>query len=84
MAINRGVIVAERHIHMTEEDAKFFNVVDKEKVSIRISTERGGVYDNVTVRVGTKDQMALECHIDTEEANAMGVKSSATVKLLKK
>ncbi|MCD3216250.1 phosphate propanoyltransferase [Clostridium botulinum C] len=77
--IEEGVIVAQRHIHMTPEDAKTFGVHDGDIVSINLDTLRGGIYNNVIIRAN--DTSKLECHIDIEEANAMGInpKSKITI-----
>lgn len=66
--LEKGVIIAHRHIHMSEEDAKEFGVKDKEFVSVRVGGERGVVFENVLVRV--RHDFVLEMHIDTDEANA--------------
>lgn len=79
--LEKGVIVAKRHIHMTPQDAQELNVLDKEIVCIKIDTARGGIYDNTTVRV--TDESTLECHLDTEEANAMGITSKDNIKIIK-
>ncbi|WP_270598831.1 phosphate propanoyltransferase [Enterococcus asini] len=71
LEIDKGVIVAQRHIHMLPEDAGRFGVQDGEVVSIAFSGKRGGVLNNVVIRA--KANSGLECHIDTEEANALGV-----------
>jgi propanediol utilization protein len=76
-----GLIVAQRHIHMTPEDAKHFGVYDGQVISIQINTLRGGIYNNVVIRAN--DASALECHIDTEEANAMKVDSLTKIKIIK-
>lgn len=76
-----GLIVAQRHIHMTPQDAQHFGVCDGQMVSIQFHGPRGGIYNNVAVRAN--DASALECHIDTEEANAMNVNSLSKVKLIK-
>jgi propanediol utilization protein len=76
-----GLIVAQRHIHMTLQDAERLGVHDGQIVSIQIDGPRGGIYSNVAVRAN--DASALECHIDTEEANAMNVNSSTKIKLIK-
>lgn len=76
-----GLIVAQRHIHMTLEDAKHFGVYDGQVISIQINTLRGGIYNNVVIRAN--DASALECHIDTEEANAMKVDSLTKIKIIK-
>jgi len=76
-----GLIVAQRHIHMTIEDAEHFGVSDGQVVSIQISGLRGGIYNNVAVRAN--EESALECHLDTEEANAMKIDSLSKIKLIK-
>lgn len=79
--LTQGVIVAQRHIHMLPEEAKHFGVVDGEQVSIEFDGPRGGVLNNVIIRATANS--GLECHIDTEEANALGVTSSTRIDILK-
>ncbi len=76
-----GLIVAQRHIHMTPQDADRIGVCDGQVVSIQVDGPRGGTYGNVAVRA--TNASALECHIDTEEANAMSVKSDSKIKIIK-
>ncbi len=76
-----GVMVAQRHIHMLPQDAERLGVHDGQNVSLEVEGLRGGILANVIVRV--TGQSGLECHIDTEEANAMGLGSSSTVKIIK-
>jgi len=68
VVLDKGVIIAQRHIHMTEEDAEKFGVEDKDLVSVRVGGERGVIFENVLVRV--RNDFVLEMHIDTDEANA--------------
>lgn len=71
ITIDKGVIVAKRHIHVTPENAKELNVVDKEIVQVKIKTEqRSLIFDDVVVRVSPS--FALAMHIDTDESNAAG------------
>ncbi|HEL1972461.1 TPA: phosphate propanoyltransferase [Streptococcus suis] len=79
--LTKGCIVAKRHIHMNSNDAKHFGVEDKQVVSLEIPGERGGVIHNVVVRV--KDSFSLECHLDTEEANALGVTGLNKLRVVK-
>lgn len=79
--IREGLIVAQRHIHMTPEDAKRFGVEDGQVVSIQFDGPRGGVFHNVAIRAN--DASSLECHLDIEEANAMGIGPNSKVKILK-
>ena len=66
--IKEGLIVAKRHIHMTQEDADNLGVEDKQIVSVEVDTARPVIFKDVVVRV--KDSFALAMHVDTDEANA--------------
>jgi propanediol utilization protein len=76
-----GAIIAKRHIHMTPKDALEYGVYDGQCVSIEVLGERGGVYREVMIRV--TESSALDLHLDTEEANAMGIHSLSIIKLVK-
>lgn len=79
--IEEGLVVAQRHIHMTSEDAKNLGVCDGDIVSIKCDDLRGGVYSNVAIRAN--DTSKLECHLDIEEANAMGINSRSKIVIVK-
>jgi propanediol utilization protein len=79
--LREGAIVARRHIHMRPEDAERFGVGDGAVVSIRLSGARGGVYDQVVIRVS--EASTLDCHIDVEEANGMGVGPASIAQIVK-
>ncbi len=66
-----GVILAQRHIHMSDDDAAQFGVKDKDVVKVRADGERAVVFENVLVRV--RQDFVLELHLDTDEANAAGI-----------
>ncbi|MCQ2471828.1 MAG: phosphate propanoyltransferase [Clostridia bacterium] len=67
--IEKGVIVAKRHIHATPEDAENFGIADKQIVSVKVESDgRSLVFGDVIVRVSPK--YALAMHIDTDESNA--------------
>ena len=69
--LTSGVIVAQRHIHMSPLDALILRVSHGDSVSVAIEGDaRRLVFDNVAVRVSP--DMCLEMHIDTDEANAAG------------
>jgi propanediol utilization protein len=79
--IKEGIIVAQRHIHMLPADATRLDVHDGDRVSIEFGGLRGGTLNNVVIRA--KDHSKLECHIDTEEANALGVTSGTEISITK-
>lgn len=79
--LHSQVICAWRHIHMSEQDARRLNVINGQKVSVRSTGERQLTFDEVVVRI--REDFALEFHIDTEEANAAGLKNGAQVTLVR-
>ncbi len=70
VTISQGVIAAQRHIHITPEDARLFGVKDKQVVALKTFTARPVVFADVLVRV-SKD-FATNVHLDYDEANACG------------
>ena len=68
--LEKGVIAAKRHIHMTPEDAEAAGLKDKDLVGLKIeSPERSLIFGDVVVRVSAS--YATAAHIDTDEANAL-------------
>lgn len=64
----QGVIVAARHIHMSPKDALKYSLNDGDYVCVNIPGPRGGVLEQVLVRVHR--DYALDLHVDTDEGNA--------------
>jgi putative phosphotransacetylase len=68
-----GVIVAKRHIHLTEKDAIDFGVKNNDVVKVAIKNDfRSLIFDEVIIRI--KNTFAAAMHIDTDESNAAGIK----------
>ena len=80
--IDKGVIVAQRHVHMTPEDAGRLGVKDGEIVKVRVNGRRPLIFDDVLIRV--KDSYKLSMHIDYDEANACGFESGTTGSIYRK
>ena len=71
-------IIVRRHIHITKEDKEKYNLPDV--VSVKVKGERGGIMDNVYVKEST--EAYFEMHVDTDEANAYGLKNDAEVEIM--
>jgi acetate kinase len=82
VSIKSGVICAHRHIHMNHADAQRLQLRDHDSVSVQIdSQQRDLIFQDVVVRVAP--DYKLELHLDTDEANAAGVKNGDTALLLR-
>jgi putative phosphotransacetylase len=74
VTIDKGVIVAKRHIHMSPAMAQRHNIQDGDTVLMVIeSEERTLIFDDTVVRVGGPPDEGAMAHIDTDEGNAAGI-----------
>ncbi|NLZ61841.1 MAG: phosphate propanoyltransferase [Acholeplasmataceae bacterium] len=70
--LKEGVIVAKRHVHLTPEDAKKYNLKDKDIVSVKVDTDvRSIIFGDVVIRV--RADFASAMHVDTDEGNAANI-----------
>ncbi len=79
--LDRGVIRAERHVHMGLGDAEFYGVRDGDRMSLRVHSACATVFEGLIVRVGEK--IKLEVHLDTDEGNAADLEHAEKVELFK-
>ncbi|RJQ34633.1 phosphate propanoyltransferase [Candidatus Parcubacteria bacterium] len=77
--IKQGVIVPQRHLHISEVDAKKWKIKNKQKLKVRIKGKRALTFDDVVARVSKNYSTAI--HLDTDEANAAGLLKCGTVDL---
>src|SRR5665213_2902938 len=78
--INKGVIRAERHVHMSTADMAYYNTQDGGQLKLRIDGPCGVTFDRVRVRYHPK--VVLEVHIDTDEGNACDLESATHMELI--
>lgn len=72
IGLQNGVIVAQRHLHLTPEAATLFRVKDNQVVKLKTYTARPTEFEDVVVRVSP--QFSNAAHLDFDEANACGMK----------
>lgn len=79
--LKEGVIRAERHVHMNEEDARRYGVKNGDRMSLRIESSCGLVLRDLLVRADATSK--LEVHLDTDEGNAADLDHATGVELIK-
>jgi len=72
--LESGVIVIQRHVHITPSDATKYGFVDGQIVQVKVEGERGGILAGVVVRTGEGHLNAV--HLDSDEGNALGIACS--------
>jgi propanediol utilization protein len=85
--LKEGVIRAARHVHMSLEEAEYFDVQDGDFMNLRVQNLRvqspqcSMVLEELKVRAGKN--IKLEVHLDTDEGNACNLDAATQVELLK-
>jgi len=79
--LERGVIVAQRHLHVAPADGRTLGVADGDRVAIECGPAgRRVTLHDVVVRLGPSH--ATELHLDVDEAGAAGVKTGDTASIV--
>jgi len=76
-----GLIVAQRHIHMMPADAERLSCKNGETVEVQFEGIRGGILNNVIVRVSETSK--LDFHLDIDEANCLGIRDKDVITIKK-
>lgn len=82
ISLQKGVIVAKRHVHMSPEDAQKFGVKHGDTLLIQTMGERPIIFSDVIVRVSP--DYTLDFHVDLDEGNAAGLKTGDCVEIIGK
>ena len=80
--LKEGVIIANRHIHLTPQYAEKQGIKDNDYVDVEVEGIKPTKFFDVQVRV--RDDFNVEMHIDTDDANAAGIRNGDRVKIIKK
>lgn len=80
IGLQSGVIIAQRHIHLTPETATLFSVSDGQVVRLQTYSSRPLLFQEVVVRVS--QHFSTAAHLDLDEANACGMKTGDLGRIL--
>ncbi len=79
--LNEGVIRAAIHVHMNPREAEYYGVKHKDVMKLRVGGDAGLTFNRVHVRVD--QNVRLNVHMDTDEANACGLHLAKDIELFK-
>jgi putative phosphotransacetylase len=80
VVMEQGVVAAARHLHISPAEAASAGLVEGSRVCAEAFGVRGLVFRNIVVRVD--ELYSAELHLDTDEANAAGLKHGDEVELV--
>ena len=75
-----GVFIARRHMHMNDVTAAKLNVKDGDLLDMHVDGPRPTTLHGILVRI--KQGWRNEVHLDTDEGNAVGIRSGQTGTLI--
>ncbi|MHC5542718.1 phosphate propanoyltransferase [Singulisphaera rosea] len=81
LVMPKGVIRAERHVHMGPKDAEYYGVKHLDRLNMRIEGTCPTTLEGLLVR--THPDWKLEVHIDTDEANCCDLAKATKVTLVR-
>ena len=73
LELGEGCIIPTRHIHILPNQVNLYGLEGKEMVNVKIAGEKGGILNNVHLKVS--DEAFFELHLDTDDANAHLIKN---------
>lgn len=82
--LKEGVIIANRHIHLTPEYAEKHGIKDNDYVDVMIEGDNLKTTKFYGVQVRVRDDFNVEMHIDTDDANSAGLKNGNKVRIIRK
>lgn len=78
--LKNGVIIAQRHLHVSFREALKLGINGKRTVSMKVPGQRMTTFHNIAIRKAENYRLAL--HLDTDEGNAAGITGKAFGELI--
>lgn len=82
ITLKECTIIATRHIHASKEDLVKYNLDASKKYKVKINGEKGGIINNVSIKVS--DKAFFEMHLDTDDGNGHLLKCGDTATIIGK
>lgn len=76
----KAAIIADRHIHITKEERELYGL-EEDEYQILVKSEKGGIFDSVKIKEAPNSY--FELHLDSDDANAFGIKQDDEVEIVK-
>lgn len=80
ITLKECTIIATRHIHASKEDLVKYNLDASKKYKVKINGEKGGIINNVSIKVS--DKAFFEMHLDTDDGNGHLLKCGDTATII--
>ena len=81
LVLEKGVIRAERHVHLHPSEAAYYGVKNKDRMRLRVESRCPVTFDGLVCRVD--ERVKCEVHVDTDEGNACDLPNATHVELLR-
>ena len=80
VSLEQGLIIANRHIHITPSDVQKYGLNNVPKVCIKVDGEKGGILKNIYLK--PSEDAGFRLHLDTDDANSFNLKNDDEVEIL--
>jgi len=80
--LDKGAIIALRHIHLSPAEAKEAGLKDKDRVTVKTNGTRPLIFEDVLIR--SVEGFFNEFHVDTDEGNAAGITNGDWAEIIEK
>ncbi len=81
LQLNEGLILATRHIHLSEEESAYFGLKTLDRVDVHITGPKRLIFQDVTIKVYPGHRKEL--HLDTDDANAACIMCGVEAEMVK-
>lgn len=78
--LQQGVILANRHVHVSDKSAQDWGLVDNQIVKVRVKTHKTTLLEDCQIRVHPSH--LDEMHLDTDDGNACGLRGGEMVEIV--